>query len=290
MFDFRYHALSLAAVFIALVVGLLLGVAIGDKELVSSARTDIRNSLRNEVRRADSERDAAKAQLASEQRFGDKAYPILTGGRLRGRRIGLVMLGPSDIKPDRVREWLDPSGASLALVAELRDEVDPRALAARASGTRYASLDTDSDLLGPLGRRVGIQLVEGGRLVDRLRSTLLQTISGEFGGLDGVIVIRPSQLPEDKAAADRLKALQDGITRGLAQTGVKVVGIEPSGSEPSQIGWYRERELSTVDNVDENAGRAALVFVLAGADGAFGRRDSAQDLLPPVIATTPRRP
>jgi hypothetical protein len=29
MFDFRYHALSLAAIFIALVVGLLLGAAIG---------------------------------------------------------------------------------------------------------------------------------------------------------------------------------------------------------------------------------------------------------------------
>ncbi len=58
MFDFRYHALSLAAVFLALVVGLLLGVTIGDKELVSSARDDIRSSLRNEVRRAGAERDA----------------------------------------------------------------------------------------------------------------------------------------------------------------------------------------------------------------------------------------
>ncbi|MEY2442513.1 MAG: hypothetical protein QOJ46_1939, partial [bacterium] len=73
MFDFRYHALSLAGVFLALVVGLLLGVAIGDKELVSSARQDIRDSLRNDVRRADAERDAAKAQLAAEQKFAEKA-------------------------------------------------------------------------------------------------------------------------------------------------------------------------------------------------------------------------
>jgi hypothetical protein len=29
MFDFRYHALSLVAVFLALMIGLLLGVAIG---------------------------------------------------------------------------------------------------------------------------------------------------------------------------------------------------------------------------------------------------------------------
>jgi hypothetical protein len=282
--------MSLAAVFIALVVGLLLGVAIGDKELVSSARQDVRNSLRNDVRRADGERDTARAKLAAEQEFGDKAFPILTGGRLRGRQIGLVMLGPSDIKPDSVQEWLDPAGAKLSLVAELRDDADPEKLAERARGTRYAKVDTDADLLTPLGRRVGIQLVEGGRLVNKLRTTLLQTISGEFGGLDGVIVVRPTKQPDAKAARDRLQALQDGIARGLAQTGVKVVGIERGGTDPSQVGWYRERELSSVDNIDETAGEAALVFVLAGADGAFGRRDSAQDLLPPVVATAPRQP
>jgi hypothetical protein len=268
---------------------LLLGVAIGDKELVSSARKDIRNSLRDDVRRADTERDAAKAQLVAERRYGDKAYPILTAGRLDGRRIGLVLLGSSDVSPGSVRSWLDPSGASLSLVAQLREDVDPEALAERTRGTRYAQVDSKPGLLRDLGRRVGFQMVRGGRLIRELRTALLQT-SGEFGGLDGVIVIRPSEQPEDKEKAKRLDVLQDGIVRGLAQTGVKVVGIEPSDSAPSQIGWYRGRELSTVDNIDEIAGRAALVFVLAGADGAFGSRDSAQDLLPPVVAAAPRRP
>jgi hypothetical protein len=290
VFDFRYHALSLAGVFIALVVGLLLGVAIGDKELVSSARKDIRDSLRSDVRRADGERDAAEKQLAAEQQYGEKAYPILTGGRLSGRRIGLVLLGSSDISPDAVRKWLDPSGASLTLVAQVRDDVDPKALAERARGTRYAAVDVKPDLVGALGRRAGTQMVEGGRLVGHLRTALLQSLSGEFGGLDGVIVIRPPNPSGNGTTADRLATLQDGIARGLAQTGVKVVGIEPSDSDPSQIGWYRDRELSTVDNVDETAGQAALVFVLAGADGAFGRGDGAQDLLPPVVATARRRP
>jgi hypothetical protein len=241
------------------------------------------------VRRADTERDAAKARLADERRYGEKAYPILTAGRLSGRHIGLVLLGSSDISPGAVRSWLDPSGASLSLVAQLREDVDPKALAERASGTRYAQVDSKPDLLRALGRRAGDQMALGGRLIRKLRNALLQS-SGEFGGLDGVIVIRTSKLPEDKPQADRLRTLQDGVVRGLAQTGVKVVGIEPRDSDPSQIGWYRERELSTVDNIDEIAGRAALVFVLAGADGAFGRRDSAQDLLPPVVATAPRRP
>ena len=44
VFDFRYHALSLVAVFVALVLGLLLGVAIGDKGLVSSAENNMQAS------------------------------------------------------------------------------------------------------------------------------------------------------------------------------------------------------------------------------------------------------
>jgi hypothetical protein len=283
VFDFRYHALSLAAVFIALVVGLLLGVAIGDKELVSSARQDLRSSLRADVRQANQERDAAKARLREQEQFGDDAYAILTKDQLRGRSIGLVVLGGDDQAPDMIRRALQPTGADLALVAIVRENVELDALAERARGTRYAQVAEDSSLLDDLGRRAGIQMVVGGRLVRQLRTPLMQTLSGEFGGLDGVIVMRPTTKPKNRDTAKRLAELQDGIARGLVQTGVKVVGVERRASDPSNIGWYRDRELSSVDNVDEQAGRAAMVFVLAGAQGAYGRRDSAQALLPPVV-------
>jgi hypothetical protein len=283
MFDFRYHALSLAAVFIALVVGLLLGVAIGDKELISSAQRDLRSSLRADVRQADQERDEAKARLRDQEQFADDAYPILTQDQLRGRRIGLVVLGDDDGAPDMIRRALQPSGADLALVALVRENVDLDALADQARGTRYAEIAENAALLDDLGRRAGIQMVLGGRLVRQLRTPLMQTLSGEFGGLDGVIVMRPTNRPKDKDTAQRLSELQDGIARGLVQTGVKVVGVERRASDPSHIGWYRDREMSSVDNIDEQAGRAAMVFVLAGAQGAYGRGDGAQELLPPVV-------
>ena len=283
MFDFRYHALSLAAVFIALVVGLLLGVAIGDKELVSSAQRDLRSSLRADVRQADTERDQAKARLREQQQFADAAYPILAKDQLRGRRIGLVVLGNDDGAPDLIRRALQPTGADLALVAVVRENPELSALADRARGTRYADVAQDASLLDDLGRRAGLQMVTGGRLVRQVRTVLLQSLSGEFGGLDGVIVMRPSAAPKDRDTAKRLADLQDGIARGLVQTGIKVVGVERRASDPSHIGWYRDRELSSVDNVDEQAGRAATVFVLAGAQGAYGRRDGAQALLPPVV-------
>jgi hypothetical protein len=283
VFDFRYHALSLAGVFIALVVGLLLGVAIGDKELVSGARQDLRQSLREDVRKADQERDDAQARVRELDQFGAAAYPILTGGQLPGRRIGLVLLGDDDGAPDIVRKALEPTGADLAFVAVVRTNPDLKALADGARGTRYARLDRDPTLIDDLGKRAGIQMVLGGRLVGQVRTALLQSLSGSFGDLDGVVVLRSSHKPSGEDDAKRSDDLQDGIARGLVQTGVKVVGVERRASDPSYIGWFRDRELSTVDNVDEQAGRTALVFVLAGNQGAYGRRDSAQALLPPVV-------
>ncbi|MDP8967800.1 MAG: copper transporter [Actinomycetota bacterium] len=283
MFDFRYHALSLAAVFIALVVGLLLGVAIGDKELVSGAREELRDSLRADVRKADQERDEAQARVREQEQFARAAYPILTGGQLPDARIGLVLLGNDDGAPDIVREALEPTGADLAFVAVVRQSLDLAALAERAAGTRYANLEREPALIDDFGRRIGIQMVLGGRLVRQVRMPLLQSLSGRFGDIDGVIVLRSSAKPDDADAARRLDELQDGIVRGLVQTGVPVVGVERRGSDPSSIAWFRERELSSVDNLDEPAGRAALVFVLAGSQGAYGRDDSAQALLPPVV-------
>ena len=283
MFDFRYHALSLAAVFIALIVGLLLGVAIGDKELVSGAREELRDSLRSDVRKADQQRDEALARVREQNRFADAAYPILTGGQLPGARIGLVLLGNDDGAPDIVRDALEPTGADLAFVAVVRQSIDLETIAGRARGTRYANIERDPTLVDDLGRRAGIQMVLGGRLVGQVRTALLQSLSGRFGDLDGVIVMRASNRPRDRQAADRMTELQDGIARGLVQTGVPVVGAERRASDPSSIGWFRDREMSSVDNIDEQAGRAAVVFVLAGSQGAYGRRDSAQALLPPVV-------
>jgi hypothetical protein len=290
MFDVRYHALSLAAVFIALVVGLLLGVAIGDKELVSSARNDVRNSLRRDVAKANNQRDDARSQLADEQRFVGAAYPVLTGNHLVGRKIGLVLLGEDKDAPAIVDKALEPTGADLKLVATVRDSVDLEQLATRAEGTRYDALARRPELLGDFAKRIGIQIVTGGHLVDNARTALTSSLSGEFGGLDGVVVMRATAAPPaDDHAADRLDTLQDGIARGLVASGAKVVGVEQRNSDPSYVGWYRDHDMSSVDNVDEPAGQAALVFVLGGADGAFGRRGSAQALLPPVVGRVPRR-
>lgn len=280
MFDFRYHAVSLVAVLVALVAGVLLGVAIGDAGLVSSAEKSVRESLRSDVSSAREERRATQAALDAERRYSKAAYPLLVAGRLEGQRIGLVFLGkPSEAIADDVREALAGTGGVLAGTLAVRRPPDLAALAGAAAGTRYESLETDPDLLAAFGRRMGIQLVQGGALLRREAGALFSTRAGSLGPFDGVVVARNETELEGDEKRESAE-LEDGIVRGLTDNPVAAVGVERTGTEPSQVTWYRDRGLSSVDDVDLVAGQAALVFALSGATGSFGLGPGAEALLP----------
>ena len=146
MFDFRYHALSIASVFLALTIGLLLGIAIGDAGLVSSAGSDVRKSLRSDVREARAESARLRAELRQQERFEDDLYPLLVGDRLAGRRVGLIGLGGLDDGTIRyVREALKDSGGRLAGVAVVREPVSASTIPAEPAapgGSRTTTTTT----------------------------------------------------------------------------------------------------------------------------------------------------
>src|SRR5919199_3276370 len=93
MLDFRYHALSLVAVFLALAIGIVLGVTIGDS-LVSDAERSLRSGLRADVENARSAATQARNDVSARDRMLDELYPTLVANRLNGERVALVSWGP----------------------------------------------------------------------------------------------------------------------------------------------------------------------------------------------------
>jgi hypothetical protein len=286
VFDFRYHALSLVSVFLALVLGLLLGVAIGDRGLVSSAERDVRASLRGDVRKAQAESEKLRAQLDEQNKFLQEAYPLMVGSRLIGERVGVVALGDvSDEEISNVRDALEATGGRLTSVASIRTPLDVPALSAAASGTAYENLRANRALVKRFGAHIGAAYVSGGsRLLHRVRRQLLASSSGALGGVDSVVVIREPRTFQ-KPEQDLLNGFEDGLMTGLSANNVTVVGVETTTTDPSQVPWYRKHDLASVDDVDQLPGRAALVFALAGADGAFGTKSTADALLPKAANT-----
>jgi hypothetical protein len=296
LFDFRYHALSLAAVLLALAVGIVIGVAIGDSNLVSSAKSGIVHDLSSEVSAAQRQNSQLRAQLASAEAFTNDLYPIAVHGLLRGRPVGLVFLGDgSDQIDGLVREAVSQAGGDVVTVAALREPVDLAGLARDAAGTPFSALQeaggaaTQLQLLERFGTLAGAQLVSGGaavahELLSRARSQLLSAFDGQLGRLEGLVVARAEPAGMTPEASQAAAALEAGVVRGAASAGVATVGVEVARTEPSQVPWYQGHGISSVDDLDATAGRAALAYALAGARGSYGTKGTANSLLPAVTS------
>jgi len=297
MFDYRYHALSLAAVLLALAVGVVVGVAIGDSNLVSSAKSGIVHDLSGEVSAAQHQSGQLRSQLAAEEAFANELYPIAIHGLLGGRSVGLVFLGGSSNQVDGlIRDAVAHAGGDLKTVVAVREPLDLPGLAHDAAGTRYAALGAErtragEQLVERFGAVVGRQLVSGGQLVgrefiSRVRGRLLSAFDGQLGKLEGLVVVRaePSGMTPEQAQASA--AFESGLIRGATAAGVPVVGVELSSTEPSQVTWYKAQGIPSVDDLDAPAGQAALIYALTGSHGAYGSKPSADSLLPSIVQAT----
>jgi Copper transport outer membrane protein, MctB len=282
----RYHAASLVAVFLALAVGILIGAGLGDN-LVSDTEANLRESLEGDIEEARGEADDLQADLDRERAFSSRAYPALVGDRLEGERIGLMALGglPPELASS-IEAALDPTGAELVEVAVVRRPPDTAALASEVPSRQGDDIQEDPGELEELGATLGEQFALGGQrpLLTRIRDNLFSRSSGEGGRLDGVILTREPLGDLDSEDRANTDALETGLARGVADSGVTTVGVERSDSSESSIGFFAPLQIATVDSVDLVSGQAALVFALLGAEGNFGIKDSADSLLPELLS------
>ena len=288
MFDLRYHVASLAAVFLMLVVGILIGVGISGRGFVDDAERDQLNGriaqLEEEIEAANAEADDLGRRQDAAADFVAGAYPVLAEGRLEGKRTGVVVLGPvpQNVLPfveGAVEDDADGEIARMrAIMLPLRVDAIAEALDSRPALGGYVG----PDQLGNLGRDLGRELAAGGEtpLWDALESEIVEERSGGMTDpLDAVVVIRSAEPQEGETSR-----FLGGLYQGLNSTGVPVVGVEPARVEQSAIPVFQRYGLSTVDGIDDEPGQLALILLLGGADpGDYGIRDTASDgILPPI--------
>jgi hypothetical protein len=273
--DFRYHALSIVAVFLALGIGIVLGATLGDS-VVSQANKDVRSSLRGDLLDALSRARKATEQLAQRDRFDTAAFPYIAGGKLRGQRVAIVSSGalPQEVE-NSDRNAVKDAGGTIDSLSQIDARPDTVAMA-NSIGGRFKALGANPAQLQQLGRRMGRALAVGGKVPRRLQTKFPDSFKGDYRGADAVVFYRTND-DRDTAA----KTFEGAVIEGLRSTGKPVVGAERSETDPSQISYYVNAGLSTVDDIDIPPGRIALVLTLAGRRGDFGFKKTAEAPLPP---------
>ncbi|MGH3061264.1 MAG: copper transporter, partial [Gaiellaceae bacterium] len=264
--------------------------------------------LRDENSRLQEDVDAARAAEEAATQRGEateqllaRAYPALMDGRLDGESVAVLFLGPTDgsLRAEVEGALADADAGAPAHVISLEVPVDGADLGAALEGDELLAAYADEDAdFSDLGRELGRELVEDGDapLWSALSSRLVEERTGNVSEpVDSAVVVvtwmpPPEEEELDEQAAADLEAttsLMDGLVGGLDAAGIPVVGVASSGAPPEVGELYRDQGISSVDDVDVQAGRLALALLLAGAEpGHYGLGDDTDGVIPPIEPLT----
>ncbi|WP_084072901.1 copper transporter [Demequina sp. NBRC 110052] len=299
MTSFRYHVVSLAAVFLALAVGVVLGSG--------PMRTALVGDLNDEVDRLEAEVAEGEAQVEQAQlsgvvgeQFAMEAEPLLLGGTLDGATVALVsVLGATTGQADAVRDALVVAGAEVVADVTLDEawtdagQAPFRAALADQLGGSVGGLvgdeTTDEVLALALaqallagegepgdGPQVLLDLLRQAELVDGTVTSPAESIvivSGDVGSDDDAL-----------AAASGMVARTVGVLTGEATGAVVAGGPEAPGDLASAVrNSPAAAGASTVVDAFTTYGRIAAALALAeqrdGGSGHYGAGEG-RDLIP----------
>jgi len=312
--DFRYHLVSLIAVFLAVALGIIIGTTALNEPIQADIEGQV-TDLEQDKRDLEDRTQQLQTQVDTADSFATAVGPALVDGALAGSSVLLVVTN-EDVAAETVEDvttLIGEAGGTVTGTLQLQPEYsDP------ATATSLQNYVTGA------GTPAGIQLPEtddAGQLVGSLLAQVLMippggsTPSGAasatvLGGLEALNVIAQETAV---APADHAVVLTAGAFSGddaeernttvaelvaaldAAGSGAVVAGDFGAAAENGLVGVIRgdptlSASVSTVDNAATSAGQISTVLALAAeADGVSGQYGTGEDAqpVPPVPGASP---
>lgn len=305
MISFRYHLVSIIAVFLALALGIVVGTTALNGPITKDLRHQV-DSLKSDRNSLSGQVNVLQGQVGNAEKFAAAYGPQIVSGSLTGQDVVIVGLpgASGGVKDGLAKEVVVAGGKVTGRIQLTGDYTDPKRagdITSLATGTHpigliYPSTD-DAGTLG--GALLSFVLLGRGQPTD-----LTQVIAGfvelnmlkvEAGdkvvAAPYVLVVAGGALPVDDSGAKMQLAL---ISQLQSKGGhVVVAGDTASATKGGTLALVRaddtdKSNVATVDNSDSALGRISTVLALAGVGkpapdtvvGHYGTGTGASALFP----------
>jgi hypothetical protein len=312
MISMRYHIVSLAAIFLALALGIVLGATKINSPLLAGLKGD---NTQLSTQKADLAKQNAELsnQVDADQKFAGAIAPLAVRGTLPKATVVLITTDTADpADRDAVLSLLSRAGATVFAQIQVTTDFSDPTRAEQLRQLAVQNLPTGSTL--PEVSQAGA--IAGGLLADvlltddkgkaqvsadqataalsALSSAGFITAAGAVAPGRSVIVLTGPARTGDSATS-RAQTIVDMAT-ALKQTAQGVVLAGRTGSEGTTgaVGLVRSDTtasavVSTVDDVNTDAGRLATVLALVeqngGGVGRYGVGANAQAPAPTLAVS-----
>ena len=271
MMSLRYHVVSLAAVIVALGIGMLIGATVvGDRGMMKQQELLI-SRLDADFERLVGDRDQLLAEVEMLRRFAREAVPHLLAGRLYGQAVAVVTLPGAGEATSVIAQACAAAGAQVTVVEFTEDAL---ARAGSSEAEVWARAVASSDLarvrsLSAMGL-AKVKMSEG----TRYNSMVVAAAPGvsEAGVQIARALVRESNRRGMRAVLGWACGVSDSWNADWPANADFAALSSGSGQE---FRWPAQ-----VYGIGRTPGNIAAVLALAGAEGVFG--------LPPASVFLPQ--
>ncbi|MEV4280298.1 copper transporter [Actinoplanes xinjiangensis] len=315
MINFRYHVVSLTAVFLALAIGLVVGTA----ALNGPVSENLRNNLEalnkdNNVRRE--QVNQLNESVNRSQEFASQIAPGLLSGKLTGRKIAVVALPGTEDSTEGVVKMLTVAGATITARVRVEDKFfDPKTIndllllvdELSQPSISTANLPLNSDGVETASAMLALTLFQGtpstpntpapgtptaedvtAVLAAFAQPGYLTAEDGATGGAEAIVLIAGVPATDNEAEKKSRYALT--MAEQLGQTPRMLVVAGDNAGEGNLVSGIRNdpklvQEISTVDNVNTVQGQVttalvAVERVVQNKVGQYGLAAGATSIVP----------
>ena len=313
MISLRQHALSLAAVFLALAVGVVLGSGFLSDTLLSSLR-DEKRDLYSQINGLNDQKNALNEKLSAANNFDNQLAGRMVHDALGGKSV--VVFRTPDAKDDdvaAVSKFIGQAGGTLTGTVSLTQEV------VDANSAEKLRTIVDSSIL-PAGQQLSTKLVDQGSQAgdllgiallinanpdvppvdDPQRDTVLASLrdtgfiayqpSDHIGAANAALIVTGGALPQD-AGNQGVSVARFSAAMAPHGSGTLLAGRDGSATGGAALAVTRadagiSSTISTVDDLDTVPGRITAVLGLhdlinGGHVGQYGTGHGATSITVP---------
>jgi len=287
--NFRYHVVSLTAVFLALAIGLVVGTAALNGPVADSLREQV-NVLGQQNQELRDRVNHLNNDVEQREEFATQLAPVVLANRLSGDRVLVVSLPSGQEYVDDVVDMLEIAGATVTGRVEIKDKLTDPANNAELLDLAHTSLPpsvtgslpTNSDGVESSVALLAAVLLDRAPAVTAtdLRTVLAAYRTGGYIGFPSDItgpakaIVLVSGPPVTGEEAVRKNAAALTLATQFDKAGHVVVAASADAGDGNLVAELRgdpqlSKNVSTVDNVSTPQGR--LVTAWAVADQIAGK-------------------
>ncbi|TDC90055.1 copper transporter [Actinomadura sp. 7K507] len=313
MIDFRYHLVSIVAIFLALA----LGIVLGSTTLSNSVSDTLRQQANQAAKTAQQARDQQRQlqhRVNGQEQFANVLSPQIVQNRLKGQSVVMVETpGAGEDSIEQLSELAKNAGAAVTgrvtIQKKLLDDdqqttVDELATQLKADDVEFpdnasAYAKAGAVLAGALvtkdAAKSGREDAAGGAVLNGFKEAGYITSSGKPGqhATLAVLVSPATPYAHEGGGGDNDALISLASALDAAGRGTVVGGPSTSAQEGGLIAALRdsdaEESVSTVDVVDTPSGQVVTILALqnemSGKTGQYGTGAGAGGYLPSPAPT-----